>query len=113
MWLDDLLADSPTAPKAEAIANAETRRDVPVQLRQSDEPAKDITGHDTLLAAGDSDRSPSVRSAVRTESAVSGRSHHTAFTVTLPARAPFGVSCPQGFDAVREQWPTAISIIPS
>lgn len=54
----------------------------------------------------------SVRSEVRTEKAFP-EPRQTAFIVVLPGRAPFGVSCPQGYEAVSEQWPTATSIIPS
>lgn len=112
MWLDDLLADSPTTTEGGAVANAGMQRDVPVQPHQSDEPATDVAEPDTMPAAGGSVRISPVRGAVRTESAISGRPHHIAFTVMLPGRDPFRVTCPQGFEAVSAQWPTAIAITP-
>lgn len=37
---------------------------------------------------------------------------YNTFVVALPGREPFGVSCPQGEEAVRAQWPTATSVQP-
>ena len=134
MWLDDLLAGHPTTAEVGAIANAEMQRDT-AQINPSDDPASDLAEHgntaaamlevrtpvrsesrakqaDTMPAAGGSVRSTSVRGAVRTESAISGRPHLIAFTVMLPGRDPFRVTCPQGFEAVSAQWPTAIAITP-
>ena len=34
------------------------------------------------------------------------------FLIALLGREPFGVSCPQGEEAVRAQWPTATSVRP-
>lgn len=42
----------------------------------------------------------------------SAASNPKTFVIALPGREPFGVSCPQGENAVRAQWPTAISIHP-
>lgn len=34
------------------------------------------------------------------------------FLIALPGREPFGVTCPQGEEVVRAQWPTATSVRP-